>query len=170
MCTRVRLNSFVEGLEYKRIVVSLANHKGHDTSVTEIQNGAQINLVDFNTFIPFELRNIGQPFFIWPFRIELTVKQIFSKILRTFSLPCATMIIVFDGGFDIPDPADTQDSLVIDANAIVVPKVVVNAPVSLVGTFRMYLFNLFRDSLVLDDSVAELSCNPLVIGGTGHMK
>lgn len=170
MCTRVRHNSFVEGLEYKRIVVSLAKHKGHDTSVTEIQNGAQINLVDFNTFIPFELRNIGQPFFIWPVRTELTVKQIFSKILRILSLPCATMITVFDGGFYIPDPADTQDSLVIDANAIIVPKVVVNASVSLVGTFRMYFFDLFRNLLVLGDSVAELSCNPLIIGGTGYME
>ena len=49
------LNCLVKGLENQRIIIVLAEYIGHDAPVTEIQNGAQIGLVNLGSLIPLEL-------------------------------------------------------------------------------------------------------------------
>ena len=74
MSLRICLNSPVKGFVNKWIVIVFTQHIRHDTSVTEIQNGAQIELMYLNAFLPFELCYIGEPFFIRFFCIELAVQ------------------------------------------------------------------------------------------------
>src|SRR5699024_10834445 len=76
--TRSGLHSLVKGLEYKRIVIAIPQHKGHNAPVIEIQNSAEIDLVYFSSLIPLKLGHIGQPFFIRLFCIELAIQQVFS--------------------------------------------------------------------------------------------
>ena len=84
MCIRIGLNRLVKGFENQRIVVALTKHIGHDAPVTEIQNGAQIELVRLRSLIPFELCCIGEPLLVGPCGMKLTIKQVFSNMLRVF--------------------------------------------------------------------------------------
>lgn len=106
MGVRIFLHSFVKGLEYKRVVISVSNHKGNDAPIIQVQNGAQIDLVDFNAFVPLELRYIGQPFLVGGLGMEVPTQYIFCNILRILRPPCTTMVAVLDGGLDIFLAAD----------------------------------------------------------------
>ena len=50
---RIGRDSLVEGLINQRIVIAVADHIGYNTPVIEIQYGAEIDLVNFHTVIPF---------------------------------------------------------------------------------------------------------------------
>ena len=101
MGIRVFLHSLAKGLEYKRIVVSVPNYKRDDAPVIEVQNGTEINLVDFNTFVPLELCYIREPFLSGCLGMEVAVKHILCNVLRIFCPSCATVAAVLDGGLDI---------------------------------------------------------------------
>ena len=103
---------------YKRQIV-LTEHIGHDTPVTEIQDGTQIEFMYLNALIPFEFCHIGKPFLIWFLRVELAVQQVFSKILGSLCPSGAATVIVLYSGADIFGPADAQHPFIIDVDAIV---------------------------------------------------
>ena len=46
MRSRIGLNSLSKGLENQRVIVAFTEYIGHNTPVTEIQNGAQIEFVN----------------------------------------------------------------------------------------------------------------------------
>lgn len=120
MCVWIVPNSFIKGLINKRIVVVFAQHIGHDAPVTKIQNGAQIELVSLNTLIPSKLSHIGEPFLVGFRSIELAVQDVLRNIQRVLGLSGAAMAAVFHRGSYIFGPTDTQHSLIIDMDTIVV--------------------------------------------------
>ena len=73
MCVWIGLHSSFECVEHNRVVVAVTNNIRNDTSVIQIEGCTQIDFVDFNTFIPFELCNIGKPFHIWLWCMKATV-------------------------------------------------------------------------------------------------
>ena len=165
----VFLQSLVKGLEYKWIVVSVPNYKGNNAPVIEVKNGAKINLVDFNTFIPLELRYIGQPLFVGCLGVEVPVQHILCNVLRVLCPSCAAMIAVLNGGFDIFLPADPQNSLIVDMNIVVVAKIIIDTAITLVWAIRMDLLNLFCDCFVLNGSGAFVAGEPPVIRSSGYL-
>ena len=96
MRVRIGLHSLVEGFENQWVIVVFAEYVGHDAPVTEIQNGAQVELVDLASLIPLEFCHISEPFFIWCFGSELPIKYVFSYILRVCSLSCASVVRILD--------------------------------------------------------------------------
>ena len=54
MGIRISCDSRIKGVIYQRIVVTVPDDKGDDSSVVKVKNGTQIYLVLFNTLIPFE--------------------------------------------------------------------------------------------------------------------
>ena len=135
MDLRIYLNRLVKGFVHEWIIIAPTQHIGHDTSVTEIQNGAQIELMYLNALVPFEFCHIGKPFLIRLLRIELAVQQVFSKILRILcSSGAATVIVLYSRAY-IFDPADAQHSLIIDINTMVMTHIVIQSPVALIRTF-----------------------------------
>ena len=117
MRIRILPNRLVEGFENQRIVVALAERAGHSAPVAQIQNGAQIELVDLVPFVPLEFRHVGEPLLVWLCGAKLPVQKIFGKILRIFRASGAAAVIVPDRGADPSDPADAECSLVVDMNA-----------------------------------------------------
>ena len=160
---RIFPDGLVQGFEYQRIVVVLTDLKSNDAPVTEVKDGAEIELVDFYALIPFEFRHVGEPLFVGLFGVKLTVQKIFSEILRSLCLPGTAVICVLDGGLYVPCPADAQDTFVIDVNAPVMSQVVVDAAVALIGTFYMNFLNLVGKLLVLNGPAAELAGSPTVV-------
>ena len=73
MCIRICLHSPVEGFINKRIIVSFTDSVGNNTSVTEIQDGAEVYFVYVSTLIPFEFCDIRTPFLVWPVSVKLSV-------------------------------------------------------------------------------------------------
>ena len=122
------------------------------------------------SFIPFELRHIGKPFFIWLLRVELAVQQVFSKILGSLCPSGAATVIVLYGGADISGPADAQHSLVIDIDTIVMTEIVIQSPVTFIRASQMNLLNLVGQFLILRSPMAQFPGCPFVVSGTGHME
>ena len=169
MSIGVGFHGFVKGFADKRVVIVLAEDIGHDPPVVQVQDGAQIELVYCNTFIPLELRHIGEPFLIGLVRVELAVQDVFRNILGILGPPGAALVFVLDGGFDILGPADAQHALVIDMDAMVVAKVVVEPPVPLIRALLMDFLNRVSQTFIFLSSTAQFPGSPLVIGRTSHM-
>ena len=167
---RVGLNSLVKSLVDKGIIIALADHIGHDTPVIEIQNGAQIELVYSNPLIPFELSHIGKPFLIGLCSIELAVQKVLSNMLGILGPPGTATPIVFHSGPNIPGPADTQHSFIIDMDTIVVTQIVIESSVALIWAFLVDLLDPVCQTLVLYSSAARFSQGPFMVGRTGHME
>ena len=159
----IRSNGFVKGLENQRIIVMLAYNIRHDTPVEKVKNGAEIDLVHFNSFIPFEFCDICEPFFIWLISVKIAVKKIFGYILWILCLTSAAVVTVFDGGFDALDAAEAKDAFVIHMDMLVMPKVIIDAAVTLVRVLHVDLLNLFGYLFVLQRSSALLAGCPTVV-------
>ena len=139
MCIWIGLNCLVKCLENQRIIIALTEHMGHDTPVTKIQNGTQIELVDLGSLIPLELCHVGKPLLIGLFGIKLPVQKILGKILRILRLSCATTVVIFHSGAYISGSTDAEYPLVIDMDTVVMAQVVIKPSVTLVRTFLMEL-------------------------------
>lgn len=170
MCVRISLHSFVEGFENQRIVVVLTERVRHNTPVTEIQNGAQIEFMDRVSLIPLEFRHISEPLFVGFCGIKLSIQKIFSKVLRILCLSGAAPIAVLDCRTDISDPADAEHTLVIDMDAVVMAQIVIEPPVALVRAFGVELFEFFCKPFILCGPLAQLSGSPFVVSRTCHME
>lgn len=170
MCVRTGLHRLVKGFENQRIIVVLTEHMGHDAPVTEIQNGAQIEFVNLNSLIPFEFCYIGEPLLVGLCGIELPIQKVLSKILRIFRLPGAATVAVLDRGADIPGPADTKHSLVVDMDTVVMTQIVIKPPIALVRTFCVDLLNLVRKSFIFGSSLAQLPGIPFVVSRASYME
>lgn len=154
MCVGIRSDGFVKGLENQRIVVMLAYDIGHNAPVKKVKYGAEINLVHFNSFIPFELCHIRKPFLIWLVCVKVTVKKVFGYVLRILRLTSAAVATILDGRFDAPDTADAKDTFVIYVNMFVMPKVIIDAAVTLVRALHVDLLDLLGNLLVFQCSDA----------------
>ena len=82
MCVRVGGKGPVQRLMYQSAVVGVPEDKGDNPPVTEVQDGAEVELTDRCADIIFELRHVCQPLFVRLFRVKLTVQYIFGQILR----------------------------------------------------------------------------------------
>ena len=160
---RIRLDSLVKGLVDKRIVISLAEHIGHDAPVTEVQDSAQIELVYSDPLVPFELSHIGQPFLVGLFCVELTVQKILCNELRIFGMSGTAVVTVLHCRAYISGPADPQHPLVIDMDTIVVTKIIVEPSIALIRAFLMDLFDFVGQTLIFLGSAAQLSRIPFVV-------
>jgi hypothetical protein len=96
------------------------------------------------TIIPFELCYIGKPLFVGLCSVELSVQKILGNILGILGLPGTAMAAVFHSRPYISGPADPQHSLVIDMDAIIMAKIVIQSPVSFIWAFCMDLLNRIR--------------------------
>ena len=155
LCVRIGLHRFVEGFENQRIIVAFAEYIGHNTPVTEIQNGAQVELVDLASLIPLEFCHISEPLLIGLCGIKLPVQKILSKILRVLRLSGAATVVIFHGRAYISGPADAEHPLVVDMDTAVMAQIVVEPPVSLIRAFLVKLFELLRKLLILRSPLAH---------------
>ncbi len=73
MCIKIGFHSLVKGFIDKRIIVMFTQYIRHNTPVIQIQDGAEIKLVNRDALIPFELGNIRQPLLVRPVCVELAV-------------------------------------------------------------------------------------------------
>lgn len=141
MCIGVCLHRTVKGLENQRIVIPFADHVGHNAAVVEVQNCAEIDLVNLNAFIPLEFCYVGKPLLIRLVRMKVSIKQILSHKLRILCLSGAAVVAVLDGGLDTLCTANPENALVVHMNVVVMPEIVVDTAVSLVWAFRVDLLD-----------------------------
>ena len=85
MGIRAGLYSLIKNFVDKRIIIAFAKRIRHDTPIIQVENGAEVELVYRNSFIPFELCYISQLFFVRFVRMELMVEDILCSILGILS-------------------------------------------------------------------------------------
>ena len=91
VCIRIFQNSFIKRVKKQLVVISVTNNIADDSPVTQIENRTQIELVDNWTFIPLELRYIGQSLFVGMPRPEFPVQTILCCYLRVRSISGTTL-------------------------------------------------------------------------------
>ena len=91
-------------------------------------------------------------------------------MLRIICLPCASVVIVLDGGLDAYGPADAENSLIIHMDMFIMPQIIVDAPVTLIRTLHVDLFDLFRYLFILYRSGALCPGCPPMVGGSRNMQ
>ena len=158
----------VKGFEHQRIIVVLADNKGNNASVIEIQDCTEIDLVYLDAFVPLELCNIRQPLLVGRLRVKISIQDVFCNMLRVLCASGASVIAVFDGGFDVFLPADSQDPFVVDMNVVVMAKIIVDPAIAFVRAFHVNLLDCLCNMLVFDGSGAFIARQPPVIGCSGH--
>ena len=168
MSTRVGFYCPIKGLENQWVVIPVTDHIGNNATVIEVEDRAEIDLVYFNSLIPFQLCYVGQPFLVWLIRMKFAVKIILCNILRIFSLSCAAVVIVLDGRFDSFNSANTKNALVVHIDMFVVPKVVIDATIALIRVFHMNLLDPFPNLLILHSPGTLFPGCPAKISGTGN--
>ena len=82
VCIWIFQNGFIQGIKNKIIVIPVTNDITDDSPVTQVKDGTQIEFVDNWTFIPLELRYIGQPLFVGMPRPEFPVQTILCCYLH----------------------------------------------------------------------------------------
>ena len=97
----VVMNIAVDHLN-KLVFAGKSLHISHDPSVIQVQNGAEVDLVDCNALIPLELSHIGLVC------IKLPVQDILRSKLGILSRSGTAMVAVLDGRFDVPLAFDTS--------------------------------------------------------------
>ena len=170
MGVRVVPNSFVKGLEYKRVIIPVADHIGNDTPVVEVQNCAEIDLVDFNSLIPFELRYICEPLLVGRLGVKLPTQQVFGNILWISGTSGTAVITVLDCGFDILLSTNSQDSFVVDMNAVVMEKIVMDAAIAFVRIFCVNFLYFLRKPFIFSRSGTFSARQPPIIRRSGYLK
>lgn len=141
MSVRIGFHSPIKGLVDKRVIIALTEHIGHDAPVAKVKDGAEIELVYGNTLVPFELRHVSKPFLIGLVRVKLAIQKILRNVLWVPGISCTAVAGVLDGGFDVPGPADTQHTLIVDMDAMVVTQVIVEPSVALIRAVLMDLLD-----------------------------
>ena len=170
MCIRICFYSLVKGLKYKSIVIAVTYDIGNDSPVAKIQNRTQVDLMNFNSFISFEFRNIGKPLFVGMLCVKLTVQTVLSNVLRVFGLSGASVVAVLNCGFYILCPANSQNPLVVDMDTVIMPQIVVDPAISLVRAFHVDLLHCFCTLFILCGSYTQLPGIPLVVSRTGNVQ
>ena len=85
-------NSFMKRIKNQLVVIPVTNNIADNSPVTQIEDRAQIELVDNRAFIPLKLCHIGQPLFIWPSCPELPVQKILCCYLWVGSVFGAALL------------------------------------------------------------------------------
>ena len=101
MRTRIQLYRFIKSIKDQRIIISVADDIGNNTSVIQIQDRAEIHLLDFQFFdlradIVLKLCYVGQPFLVRLVGMKIAVQKIFCNILWIWGLSCTAIITVLD--------------------------------------------------------------------------
>ena len=169
MCVRICFYSLIEGLEYKSIVIAVTHDIGNNSPVTEIQDRTQVDLMNFNSIIPFEFCNIGEPLFVGMLCVKLTVQTIICNILRILGLPGASTVVVLNCGFHILCPANSQNPLIVDMETVIMTQIVIDPAISLVRAFYVDFLHCFCNLFILCGSYAQLPGIPLVVSRTRDM-
>ena len=167
---RVCFHRLIKGFINKWVIITLTQHIGNNAPVAKVEDGTQIKFMCLKTLIPFELGYVSKPFLIRPCSIELAVQKILGNILRVLGLPGTTMAAVFHGRPDISGAADTQHSLVIYMDAIVVAQIIIEPSVPFVRTLLMDFFNLVSQTFIFRSSAAQLPRSPFVVGRASYME
>lgn len=85
-------------------------------------------------------------------------------------MPGTSTAVVFHGRAYISSSANTEHSLVIDMDPMVMAQVIIEPTVAFIWTFLVNLFNLVRKEFILRGSPAQFSRSPFVVSRASHME
>ena len=151
-------------------VVGVPDDKGDDPSVTQIQDGAQVELAHGISRIVVKLRHIGEPLFVGAVGVKLAVQYILCQLPGRGCHPSAAMWGMFYRRLNPKAAADAQRPLIVDWRMVILVQIVPNAAVALVRALMVDLLHQLGDALVLSDAPPGFPGAPLVIAGPGDMQ
>ena len=87
---------FIKSIHDKWIVVVVSDLKCHDPPVIQVEDSAQVDLVDFHTDIVLELRHVRQPFLVRRIGMKVPVQIVLCDMCRIIAASCAALRLPLD--------------------------------------------------------------------------
>jgi len=85
-------------------------------------------------------------------------------------LPGASAVVVLNCGFYILFPTNSQNPLIVDMDAVIMPQIVIDPAISFIRAFHVDFLHCFCNIFVLCSSYTQLPGIPLVVSGTRDMQ
>lgn len=122
----------------------------------------------FFSYVILELCYIGQPFLIWKICMELSVKQILGGMLWILCLPGTPVIFVLNCGFDILLTADSQNTLLIYSDIVIMIQIILDSTIPFIRALCMNSLNDLCNPFIFYLSLALVSAQPTVVCCSGY--
>ncbi len=132
-------------------------------AIIQVQDCAQVHLMDFDAYIIFKLRHIRQPFFIRCFCMEITVQIVLCDVIWISVSSCTALRFPFNSRLDSLSTADAQDTLVIHVNVVFHIQLVSDSAIPPIGMLFMDLLYFFCYMLILKFAMTFRLFQPSVI-------
>ena len=76
VCFRIFANCLLKCVKHQLVVIASAYDVGDNRPVIEIEDGAQIELLNDRSFVPFEFCHVRCPLLVRPFCLKIPVKDV----------------------------------------------------------------------------------------------
>jgi len=116
---RMDLSRPLKGVKNQSIVIVISDRERHNSSIVQIQNGAQIDFVHGKPFVVTELRNIRQPLLIGLGGMKFAIQEVFREMLGIVGSSRATMGSILDRGLQVFGSTKSKGFLVGDLDVVI---------------------------------------------------
>ena len=145
-------------IKHQRIVIGVSDYVAYNPSVIQIQDGAEIDLLDLNANIVLEFSNIGQPFLVGFICLEFPIQQIVCQIIWILALSGTAAVVVFNRRFNPAAPTDPKYPFVIHMGVVVTIQFIFEPTVSHLRMLFMNILNQISNAFILYSSGGQFAC------------
>ena len=170
MCIRLNSHSFIKRIHNQRIVIVVTNLIGHNPTIIEIQNGAQVYLMDFDADVILELCYIGQPLLIRCICMEVTIQIVPGDVCRIIATSGAALRFPLDRGLDVLLTADPQDTLIVHSDTMPFVQFISDPSVSHFRISFMDVLDLLCDFFVVPLTETDRILQPAIVSTAREMQ
>ena len=170
MCVRLKLNSLIKGVHHQWIIVMVTDLESHDSAVIQVEDGAQIDLLDFYTSVVLKLGYVRQPLLVRCLGVKFSMQVVFGDVVWVTGILGATLGSILYTGMNLQLSLDIQDPFVIDLDVTIYCKLITDSAVSHIWMLAVNLPDFSGDFLILKLMFALRAFQPFVIRGSCDMQ
>lgn len=154
----------IEAIKDELVVIVVANGESNDSAVIEIQDGAQIELVNHGASIPLELCHVGQPLHVRGFCVEFAVQVVLRHMSRGCRTPGTSVPPELDGRLNVKNAVDAENTLVVDVNIMESVQFIPDSAMAHIWMYGVNFLNLVGNALIFLLTAALGVLHPAVVG------
>lgn len=166
MCVRLKLNGLIKGAHHQWIVVMVTDLERHDSAVIQVEDSAQIDLVNFDASVVLKLGYVRQPLLVRRFGVKFSVQVVFGDVVWVARILGAALRSILYTGMNLQLSVDIQDPFVINLDVTIYCKLITDSAVSHIRMLVVNLPNFSGDLLILKLMSALRAFKPSVISGS----
>jgi hypothetical protein len=140
--------------------------ESHDSAVIQVEDSAQIDLVDIYTSVVFKLGYVRQPLLVRRLSVKFSVQVVFSDVVWITGILGAALRSILYTRMNLQFSVDIQDSFVVDLDVTIYCKLITDSAVSHIRMLVVNLPDFSGNFLILKLMSALRAFKPSVISGS----